>query len=434
MPGAGEGSLQRTYLFLQGPLSPLYRRIGAGLAVAGHRVRRINFCPGDWLHWNGPQARSYRGSLRDWPDAIAERLIRDATTDLVLHGDMRPYHRPAVLAAEALGITVHVTELGLLRPGFMTLERGGLGVLSRFPDDPKTIRALADAAGPVDLDTRYPGSFALEAWQDVSYHLPNTIAAWAFYPHYRRHTPLPALLDYAYWLARLSTAPHRRYRAKRAYREVVDSMDAFFLLPLQVEGDYQVIAQSPYRGVVDGLREILFSYAAHAPENVRLVVKAHPLDNGATNWRGVLRDLARDAKIDPRRLVFLDGGRLDALLRRASGVVTINSTAGLEALRAGVPVKTLAPALYDIDGMTDHAPLSRFWSAPEKPDPTLVDAFIRALAASTQMRGTIHNTAGLDAAVSSITARLLAPERLPHDAFVEPPPRLARARALGMAL
>ncbi len=55
------------FLFLQGPLSPLYRRIGARLAKAGHRVTRVNFCVGDWLHWHGRECRFWRGTVADWP-------------------------------------------------------------------------------------------------------------------------------------------------------------------------------------------------------------------------------------------------------------------------------------------------------------------------------------------------------------------------------
>jgi capsular polysaccharide export protein len=68
-------------------------------------------------------------------------------------------------------------------------------------------------------------------------------------------------------------------------------------------------------------------------------------------------------------------------------VVTINSSAGLEALLAGCPVKTLAPAIYDIDGMTYQRSLDEFWSTPKAPDEELVRQFVTALAAVTQVRG-----------------------------------------------
>lgn len=429
-PGNGEGIAgdRRHFLFLQGPLSPLYRCIGARLRDAGHRVSRVNFCAGDWLHWHGRGTECWRGSLAGWPDAVARRIAGDAVSDLVLHGDTRPYHRPAVLAGEAAGIAVHVTELGLLRPGFMTLERGGLATLSRFPDDPATIRDIARTAGEPDLSPRFPGSFALEAWQDLSYHLPNVAAA-PFFPHYRRHTPLHPLHDYALWLRRLATAPGRRRIAARRQAGLLADPRPFFVLPLQIEGDYQLVAHSPFASMREALELVVRDFLDNAPEEARLVVKTHPLDNGLIDWQGEV-----DRRGGGKRVVLLDGGALDALWPRASGLVTVNSTAGFDASRAGVPVKTLVPALYDIDGMTHRGDLASFWRGPTPPDTTLVRDFVKALAAVTQLRGSIHNREGLKTAVETISARLLEEGPSVSRSFGEPPPRLARARAVGVRL
>ncbi|WP_417769741.1 capsule biosynthesis protein [Stappia sp.] len=428
-PGNGEGDAggRRHFLFLQGPLSPLYRHVGARLREAGHRVSRINFCAGDWLHWHGTGTECWRGPLAGWPDAVARRIADEAVTDLVLHGDTRPCHRPAVLAAEAAGIAVHVTELGLLRPGFMTLERGGLATLSRFPDDPARIRDIAGAAGEPDLSPRFPGSFALEAWQDLSYHLPNVAAA-PLFPNYMRHTPLHPLQDYALWLKRLAGAWMRRRIAARRQADVLADPRPFFVLPLQIEGDYQIVAHSPFASMREALALVVRDFLDNAPKDARLIVKAHPLDNGLVDWAGELGPLGGGD-----RVVFLDGGSLDALWPRASGLVTVNSTAGLDGLRKGVSVKTLVPALYDIDGMTHQGNLAGFWSAPARPDAALVGDFVRALAATTQLRGSIHNREGLKVAVETISARLLE-EDPSASRGLEEPPRLARARALGVRL
>ncbi len=75
--------------------------------------------------------------------------------------------------------------------------------------------------------------------------------------------------------------------------------------------------------------------------------------------------------------------------------MTLNSTAGLEALQAGVPVKTLVPAHYDIAGLTHQGDLASFWNNPDQPDRDLLLAYVQALAASTQVRGSIHNSEGV---------------------------------------
>ncbi|SOB96331.1 capsule biosynthesis protein [Stappia indica] len=432
MPGAAEprGSRARRFLFLQGPLSPLYRRIGARLAEADHQVTRVNFCVGDWLHWHGRECRFWRGRLADWPAEAARLMEEGGVTDLVLHGDTRPYHRPAVLAAEARGINVHVSELGLVRPGYMTLARGGLGVLSRLPDDPAIIRRVAARLTDPDLSPRYPGSFALEAWQDVSYHLPN-VAGFAVHPFYRRHTPSHPLVDYLSWIRRLAGEGRRKREAARIEAELLAGDAPLFLLPLQVEGDYQILAHSHFGTMRAALGHVIAAFRGGAPKEARLVVKAHPLDNGEVDWRA---EIARHAGGDAERMVFLDGGSLAALFPRLSGLVTVNSTAGLDALRAGVPVAVLTPALYDMAGLTHRGPLERFWQAPQPPDPALLADFLKVVVASSQLRGSIHNREGLDEAVETMTARLLDETVPDPDWHAEAPPRLARARAMGVPL
>ena len=433
MSGADKSKdAQRHFLFLQGPLSPLYRRVGKALWSAGHGVTRVNFCGGDWLHWHGAGTTAYRGRRSDWRAHVANLMERFDVSDLVVHGDTRPYHREAVLEAEGRGISVHVTELGLLRPGFMTHERGGLVTLSRFPDDPAEIREIASRADVPDLSPRYPGSFALEAWQDVTYHLTN-LATWPLFPRHERHTPQHPLADYARWCVRLAGASARRRRALREQDELLREQDPFFVFPLQVEGDYQIRSHSPFATMAEAVQHVIASFACTAPERARLVVKTHPLDNGVWNWRVDVGKSARDLGVG-ERVSVLDGGELGELLARAAGCVTVNSTAGFEAFLAGTPVNLLASAVFDVEGVVDRQPLETFWHEPCPPDAELVAALLRALATTTQFRGTIHNPAGLEVAVENLTKRLLRPATPAPSWLCEPPPRLARARALGVPL
>src|SRR5690242_1472235 len=95
---------RRRFLFLQGPISPFFAEVGAGLRALGHAVHRINLCLGDRLFWRGPGAVDYRGRAEDWPGFVAGFLDRHGITDLVLLGEQRPYHRAAIAAAKARGI------------------------------------------------------------------------------------------------------------------------------------------------------------------------------------------------------------------------------------------------------------------------------------------------------------------------------------------
>lgn len=422
----------RHVLFLQGPLSPLYRRIGAHLRAEGVKVSRINLCAGDCLHWPGPGARSYRGHPEDWPEFIDEFMRTRRVTDLVCHGDQRLYHRPAIDAAYSREIRVYVSEMGLLRSGWMTFERNGLSTLSCFPDDPQAIRAIAARVGNIDLEAGFEKSTWLEIGPDVIYNLLN-VFAWVLHPWYERHTIYHPVPEYLRGGLRLLRKKARDAEAAERIAELRPRRTPLFLLPLQLEGDFQLRAHSPYKSFAEVIDRVLASFAAHAPERAQLLIKSHPLDAGFENWPQKVEDLARRRGL-VGRVVFLDGGRLSDLWPKLRGVVTLNSTAGLEALQAGVPVKTLVPAHFDIAGLTHSDTLDSFWTAPVAPDQALLADYLKAIAATIQVRGSIHNREGVEEAARNMAARILADSVNEPGACVLPPPRLARARALGVAL
>ena len=229
----------RSFLFLQGPLAPLYARLAGQLEAAGHRVSRINLCPGDWLHWRRPGAIDYRGTPADWPEFVRREMAARAVTDVILHGDRRPYHAAAIIAAHKRGARVYVTELGYLRPDWMTLERDATGGASHFSRDPAVIEWLAVQSRPLDLVPRYQAEFAKVAIPDVIYNLSNTLLR-VLYPHYQRHTIYFPPLEYAAWLVRLATRPLRDRAAASIAQEIAQHDRVSFLFGLQLEGDYQI--------------------------------------------------------------------------------------------------------------------------------------------------------------------------------------------------
>ena len=133
----------RRFLFLQGPISPFFAEVAAGLRTLGHEAHRINLCLGDKLFWRGPGAVDFRGRAGDWPAFVGDFFDRRGITDLVLLGEQRPLHRAAIAAARERAIAVAVTDFGYLRPDWIVLERDGMGAESRFPREAEAIRALA---------------------------------------------------------------------------------------------------------------------------------------------------------------------------------------------------------------------------------------------------------------------------------------------------
>src|SRR6266852_6783176 len=138
----------RSVLFLQGPISSFFDRLGRALIARGHRVHRVNLHFGDQLFWRLPAAH-FRGRFADWRGFVANMLDQHQITDLVLHGDRRPYHIVAAEEARARGIAVIVTDLGYVRPDWITLEYDGMTTYSRSARSPQNSPSRRRAPGSI---------------------------------------------------------------------------------------------------------------------------------------------------------------------------------------------------------------------------------------------------------------------------------------------
>jgi len=399
--------ISRSFLFLQGPISSCFDRLGRSLIARGHRVHRINLHWGDQLFWRLP-ATHFRGRFAEWRGFVGGMLDQHRITDLVLHGDRRPYHIVAAEEARARGIAVIVTDLGYVRPDWITLEYDGMTTYSRFPRDPALIRALAEELPEPDLGARFHTPFWLIAALDVAYNLALVLGR-PLYPHYRYHSTCHPFAEYAGWL--WSRAKKRLTgRATAAEKSRLQALPgSYFLVPLQLSTDFQIRAHSPFRDLREAVHQIIASFSASG-SGKKLVFVVHPLDNGLIGWSRLIARLAGPFGV-AEQVLALHGGTPPGLLRNAAGVVTINSTVGVTALHQGVPVKALGNAVFDIAGLTCQAPLDAFWHDPQPPDPELMGAFLRALTGTTQVKGGYYERTSQACAIEGIVERL---ERRPY--------------------
>lgn len=395
----------RHFVFLQGMPSPYFSRIARGLTNLGCRTTRINLCVGDWLFWRGTSAVNYRGHYADWPEFISGFFDRNGVTDLILLGEQRGYHKEAVAAAHARGIRVTVSDFGYLRPDWITLERDGMSGLSRFPREPQEIRRRALLAQQANLAPCYADGALQMVAADLLFNI-STVLFWWLYPHYRRSDRRPHPLIYTatsgkHLLHTRLAQPH----AHRLVSTLLTSKARYYLFPLQLEHDFQIVAYSPFKDMGCAIKTVLRSFARCADSDARLILKVHPWDAGLRNWNKLIHRWAGGLGIE-RRVDYLSGGNLDEVMRSSLGVVTVNSTSGIRALQLGIPVKALGQAIYDIPGLTYQGELDAFWSRATAPDPALLKAFIDLLAATVQVRGVFFKEPGLTAAVAESVRRL----------------------------
>ncbi|WP_072389316.1 capsular biosynthesis protein [Hyphomicrobium sp. CS1BSMeth3] len=399
----------RHILFLQGLPGSFFFRLGSALSAKGCCVYRINFNGGDQWDWPGNGAVNFRGSERDWPSYLATFLREHAITDIILFGDCRRLHRTARGIAAGLGVLVHVFEEGYLRPDWVTLEQGGVNGFSPLSSDPEWYRRQAVELPPVEDGPPLPSSMRRRVRETIVHYVSFTLLAWSF-PHYRTHRPRPPLVESMGWLARLV----RRRTSLATSNAILRSLrpSTYFLLPLQLESDYQLRAHSDFDGMQAALAEVMASFAARAPADKALVVKAHPLDNGLVDWRKHTVRYAQALGIADR-VLFIETGDIDRLVRQSRGVVTVNSTTGTLALAAGVPVITLGRAIYAIPGLVHPGTLDEFWSSPVAPDIDLYAAFRRVLVAQCLLPGGFYANEELAPLVATAADRILNGEHVP---------------------
>ncbi|MEJ1158263.1 capsule biosynthesis protein [Prosthecomicrobium sp. N25] len=415
LPRAGT----RSFLFLLGPCSPFQARLAPALEAEGHRVVKVLLHAGDALFWRRP-ALHYRGGLDAWQDHVGRLMDEHGTTDLVVHNESREYHRLAILEARRRGIRVLVFEMGYFRPDWITFERDGLSALSHFPRDPALVRALAAEAPEPDFSVRFRTPFLRFALNDLAYHLGEVFGT-PLYPRYRRYAIDNPVVEYLLWGRKLLT----RRRPEAAAAAVVEKLEAgaapWYVLPLQLSGDFQIRAHSPFPDMPAAMRAVVASFGRHAPAAARLVVKLHPLDNLRTPWAKLVAEAAAEAGA-AGRVDCIDGGDLARLIAGSEGVVTVNSTVGIAAIQAGRPTIALGGAVFDIPGLTFQDGLDRFWAGRRPPDRDLASAFVRALVHTTQIRGDYYTEPGMAAAVQGVVERLKA-------GLPDLPERIARMRS-----
>lgn len=393
----------RAFLFLQGPPGPLFRRLGAAIAKRGLPVYRINLSGGDARDW--PEATvDFRGRFSEWPVFFDKFLREHRITDLVLFGDCRPYHVSAHGVARGRDVRTHVLEEGYLRPHWMTLEPEGVNARSTLSRDKRWIRKEARRLGPEPKLPPVTASFKRRA-RDSYWYYHRVVVGRLTFSHYRSHRSGSIILEGFGWLWKFAREKRERERTEKVLRAL--SSKPMFVLPLQLSGDFQIRAHSPFPDMQSAASYVIESFAAHAPHGVHLLLKAHPLDCSFFNWSSFVRQHARRLGLEGR-LHYVDGGDLDDMARGARGLVCVNSTSATLALAQDTPVCAIGAAIYDMPGLTHQGHLDTFWTNPTAPERGLYRAYRRVLVDRCLVRGGLASESAVTTLVQSMTERLCA--------------------------
>ncbi|MGP4973535.1 capsule biosynthesis protein [Psychrobacter alimentarius] len=374
----------RHVLLLQGKMGGFFNRFSTFLQTQDIKVSKINFNAGDAFFYHHPNTYEYTDTLAQfsaWLQAFIEKHDIDA---VVCFGDCRPHHTQAGCVSEQLGISFFVFEEGYLRPDYITLQEYGINGYSRL--NTADIKALKKANDhPLYTHNRF---YRLSIAAIVYY-----IVAWIYksrYPHYSHYRGMTAWQEAIAWLK----APWRKLRGyfpdkKLQSMLTTQESDNYFLISLQVHNDSQITHHSDYRDVVQFIDESIASFSKHADQQQLLVFKHHPLDRGHRDYRELVSSLSERYQVANRVFYGCDM-HLPTLMKHSIGMVTINSTTGLQSVYHKKPTKVMGRAIYDTPKLIDQKALKDFWKRPESPDNEFYLRFREYLIEQTQLNGAFY--------------------------------------------
>ena len=384
-PALSALAASRSVLMLQGPVGPFFDRLTHWLKTQGvPEINRVVFSGGDKWDCNALQPLVFDGDMNTWP-LYLQNILRNYKVDcLVLFGQGRTHHAKAMVLASLLGVQVVVIEEGYFRPGFITMELGGVNGYSssldlyRWEVDPA--QPAESAAQPLHLE-----GFCMGFYSALHYAFMGLMGR--RFAKYQHHKPTSVLMHMHYFM---------RSWVKKFIRHVPDRLRAsllqwrpYFLVPLQFDMDAQISIHSPFSQNTEFILEVLRSFAANAPNDTFLVFKQHPMSRGTNGHWPFIKAVATELNI-LKRIRFLTEGDNSQLVLKASGLVTINSTMGLLALRVGTPVCVMGSAVYSgFPGVYTEG-LNRFWRAAPIERGANSSASLRELKNITQLPGSLY--------------------------------------------
>ncbi|MDR2326515.1 MAG: capsular biosynthesis protein [Acidovorax sp.] len=334
---------------------------------------------------------------------------------VLLFGDCRPVHACVRGLTERLGCALGVFEEGYLRPDHITFEPMGVNGHSTFED---RLALWLEGQARQELAPLPPheDGQATEAWKKVGnsfwhaamwgmlYFFVAWLGQWCWNNalHHRKMT----VRDSPWWWLSYGRKAWYGWTEKDMEPLLNGKMQGkFFLAPLQVYNDAQIMVHSDYEFVTEFINHVLHSFSkaqAHEKKNgvpLRgksiaediVVFKHHPMDRGHRNYANIIRLLTKRHGLQGK-VFYIHDQHLPSLLKSTKGVVLVNSTTGLSALGHGAPVKVCGNALYDLKGLTFQGPLKDFWFYTHQavPDRAVLSRFRKALIESTQINGSFY--------------------------------------------
>ncbi len=372
-------------LLIQGKMGSFFSRFASFLMGQGITVSKINLNAGDaYFYQHKERVYNYRDTLGNF-EGYLSHLIHDEKIDAVVcFGDCRPHHAIAGGVCRREGVNFFVFEEGYLRPDYITLQQDGINGNSQL--DTHQIQYFDKANDtPLPTDNR----FYRMCIATIQYYIIARVKQ-ADFPNYQHYRGMTAWQEAMTWIKAPFIKAKGYFPDKALEKRLTTELsECYFLVSLQVYNDSQITHHSDYSDIAEFIDEVISSFAKFAPPDTHLVLKHHPLDRAHRQYGDLIALLASSAGIGSRVHYGCDM-HLPSLIRHSLGMITINSTTGLQSIYHRKPTKAMGRAIYNIERLTDPQPLDDFWQNPTAPDHEFYLQFREYLIEQTQLNGSFY--------------------------------------------
>lgn len=381
--------LSNKVLLLQGPMGDFFYRLSTWLNSNDIECYKINFNGGDrFFYKSKTNVFDYKGSLDDYSVWIETFLIEHNIDSIVCFGDCRKYHNFSKIIAKKNNINFFVFEEGYIRPNYITFEEDGVNFFSNFLNHYNN--DISEKCNDLVNDIKdVRNSYSKMVINAITYYIFRVFFSFQ-YPDYQHHRNITPIEELGYWiLSGFRRIQNKLFEKDKFNRFLQRYSKKYFIFALQVHNDSQIKTHSDLKCVEKYIELVLKDFGLHADESMHLVLKHHPMDRGYRNYRKLINGYAKQFKIEGRVHYFCDI-HLPTLLKQSLGLVTVNSTTGIQALFHHIPVKILGDALYNLPKLTNQYALSKFWKNPGKVDAHYFSYFRKELILYSQLNGSFY--------------------------------------------
>jgi capsular polysaccharide export protein len=253
----------------------------------------------------------------------------------------------AKFLAEKRGLKLFFFEDGLFRPFTVTCDPKGINAVSSVTQNPSFYDSI-----DVDYDRLEKYLFKPETPLLLKNKKENLLKVGIvksfsmfgsfirLHPNYYVHINFWQAIKYFLFKINYS----------RRSNDSLELPEEFVFVPFQVTRDTQIFYNSPriknMEEFLDYVYDAVQKFNDKNGRNLKIVVKEHPEDMSRNNYKE-LKNKYKNRK----NVIFVEKYNVKKLIKESLGVITINSTVGIEALALNNRVITLGEALYNIDGI-----------------------------------------------------------------------------------